>query len=327
MEIKSIKKVVSEIIASKSDVGGVKQIYFIACGGSLAAYHPAKILLEQEAHELRVGYVNSSEFLNATPKAFGKNSVIITTSHRGNTPETVACAKVAKEMGVPVIAVTYTENSPITEYADYVLSYTFGDDRDVAGEKTMVGLQLAVEFLNQTEGYEHYDAFYNGVSKINEIVQNAKGVVAQNAEAFALAHKDDKVIYTMGSGASWGSAHMQSICIFMEMQWINSSTLHTGEFFHGPFEIIDDEIPFILQIAEGPTRVLDERALNFLGQYSKRYDVLDARELGLSAIDSCVVDYFNHSLFNNLYGLYNRKLAEVRNHPLTTRRYMWKVQY
>ena len=61
--------------------------------------------------------------------------------------------------------------------------------------------------------------------------------------------------------------------------------------------------------------------------YAKRIEVLDAKELGLSVIDPAVVDYFNHSLFNNVYPIYNHALAETRQHPLTTRRYMWKVAY
>ena len=113
----------------------------------------------------------------------------------------------------------------------------------------------------------------------------------------------------------------------MEMQWIHSSSIHSGEYFHGPFEITDVETPFILQISEGRTRFLDERALTFLKQYAKRYEVLDAKELGLSTIDEAVVDYFNHSLFNNVYNVYNHALADARQHPLTTRRYMWKVEY
>ena len=52
-----------------------------------------------------------------------------------------------------------------------------------------------------------------------------------------------------------------------------------------------------------------------------------AKELGLSVIDASVVDYFNHSLFNNVYPIYNHQLAEARKHPLPTRRYMWKVEY
>ena len=120
---------------------------------------------------------------------------------------------------------------------------------------------------------------------------------------------------------------MESICIFMEMQWINSSSIHTGEFFHGPFEITDANIPFVIQVSEGSTRPLDERCLKFLNTYAKRIEVLDAKELGLSTIDASVVDYFNHSLFNNVYPIYNHALADARLPPLPTRRYMWKVQY
>lgn len=94
-----------------------------------------------------------------------------------------------------------------------------------------------------------------------------------------------------------------------------------------PFEITDANRPFMIQISEGSTRELDERALKFLHTYAKRIEVLDAKELGLSTIDASVVDYFNHSLFNNVYPIYNHELAEKKEHPLSTRRYMWKVEY
>ena len=150
---------------------------------------------------------------------------------------------------------------------------------------------------------------------------------AERALEFAETYKNDPVIYTMGSGAAYGAAYMESICIFMEMQWLDSSSIHTGEYFHGPFEITDANRPFMIQISEGSTRPLDERALKFLRTYAKRIEVLDAKELGLSTIDASVVDYFNHSLFNNVYPIYNHALAEKREHPLVTRRYMWKVEY
>lgn len=93
------------------------------------------------------------------------------------------------------------------------------------------------------------------------------------------------------------------------------------------FEITDANRPFMIQISEGTTRELDERALTFLKKYAKRIEVLDAKELGLSTIDASVVDYFNHALFNNVYPIYNHALATKREHPLATRRYMWKVEY
>lgn len=197
----------------------------------------------------------------------------------------------------------------------------------IAEEKTMQVLTIAVELVNQSEGYANYADFVDGKSKIDRIVKLAMKHVEKRADKFAIDHKDDEVVYTMGSGASWGSAYLQSICIFMEMQWVNSACIHTGEFFHGPFEITDENIPFMIQISEGSTRELDERALKFLNKYAKRVEVFDAKELGLSTIKESVIDYFNHSLFNNVYPVYNEKLAEVREHPLHTRRYMWKVEY
>ena len=72
----------------------------------------------------------------------------------------------------------------------------------------------AVEILNQTEGYQHYDRFMEGRAMIDSIVNKAQKHVEKRAKQFAVNHKDDNVIYTMASGASWGAAYLQSICIF-----------------------------------------------------------------------------------------------------------------
>jgi fructoselysine-6-P-deglycase FrlB-like protein len=331
---RDIKDIIAEIIQNKKKEGGVRSLYFVGCGGSLGALFPAKTFLEQESTTLRSAWINSNEFVHSTPKGFGKNSIICLACHKGNTPETIAAAKLGKKMGAAVIILTWLEESEIIQYGDYIVRYAFdaspdhlAGDIDYAGEKTICALLVAVETVNQVEGYENYDKFYEGVGMITNIIRNARAHVADRAVAFAKEYKDDEIIYTMGSGAGYGAAYMESVCIFMEMQWINSSTIHTGEYFHGPFEVTDANLPFMIQISEGSTRALDERCLKFLRKYAKRIEVLDAKELGLSTIDASVVDYFNHSLFNNVYPLYNHELAVEREHPLTTRRYMWKVEY
>jgi len=159
------------------------------------------------------------------------------------------------------------------------------------------------------------------------VVSEAKALVKRRAEQFAKDFKDEKNIYVMGSGSSFGAAYAYSICILMEMQWINSSSIHTGEFFHGPFEIVDYETPFILLVSEGRTRVLDERALSFLKKYARRFVVLDAKELGINLIDDSIVEFFNPLVFSNVLSVYSEELALERKHPLSRRRYMWKVEY
>lgn len=329
-----IKAIVSEILERKKDVGGVKSLYYVGCGGSLGALYPAKTFMEKECADIKCALISSNEFVHSTPRDFGENSVICLSCHKGNTPETIAAAKLGRERGAAVILLTWLEESEIVQHGDYVIRYSFdaspdhlAGDIDYGGEKTMCALLVAVEVLNQTAGYENYDQFLEGVGMISTVIRNARKQVAERARNFAREHCGDSVIYTMGSGAGYGAAYMESICIFMEMQWLDSSSIHTGEFFHGPFEITDANRPFIIQVSEGSTRALDERALKFLRTYAKRVEILDAKELGLSVIDASVVDYFNHSLFNNVYPIYNHELAEARKHPLPTRRYMWKVEY
>ena len=113
----------------------------------------------------------------------------------------------------------------------------------------------------------------------------------------------------------------------MEMQWLNGSAIHSGEFFHGPFEITDDKTNFIVLLNEGRTRPVDERVIDFLARYSKNYEVVDARDLGIDALPSSVVDYFNPVLIYSVMCVYREALAKVREHSLETRRYMGKVDY
>lgn len=329
-----MKSIIGEILEKKKADGGVKSLYFVGCGGSLGALYPAKSFMERESADIKCALISSNEFVHSTPKDFGKNSVICLACHKGNTPETIAAARLGEEKGAAVIILTWLEQSEIVAYGDYVVCYAFdaspdhlAGDIDYGQEKTVCALLVAVELLEQTSGYENYDKFMAGREMLTSVIRNARAHVAKRALAFAEEYKDDSIIYTMGSGAGYGAAYMESICIFMEMQWLDSSSIHTGEYFHGPFEITDENRPFMIQVSEGSTRPLDERCLNFLRNYAKRIEVLDAKELGLSVIDPAVVDYFNHSLFNNVYPIYNHALAEARKHPLPTRRYMWKVEY
>ncbi len=99
------------------------------------------------------------------------------------------------------------------------------------------------------------------------------------------------------------------------------------EFFHGPFEITDTETSFLVYESDGKTRPLDERAITFLKKYGRKVKVLDVKNLGLNVLEDSVSEYFSGLLINNVIGIYNQELAVLRNHPLSTRRYMWQFAY
>ena len=60
---KDIKNIVKEILEEKKDIGGIKNIYFVGCGGSLGALYPAKTFMERESQVLRSAWINSNELL------------------------------------------------------------------------------------------------------------------------------------------------------------------------------------------------------------------------------------------------------------------------
>ena len=320
----SPKEIVKEIVSNKE----VTSIVFVGCGASKADLYPGKYFLDQNAQKLRISHFTANEFNYATPSSVDEHTVVISASLGGTTPETVQANAVAKEKGATVISLTRSVDSPLTKDADYVIYHRFAENYAAKLEKTGYCLLLAVELLNQIEGYADYDKMIEGFSKIYDLSQESAEGARLQAKQFAQRFKDEKVIYVMSSGATHEVAYSTSICLMMEMQWINSSTFHAGEFFHGPFEITDKGVPFILLMNDGRTRPIDARALTFLDRFDAKTEVVDALDWGLSAhIAKEVLDYFNPFVITAVFRVYAEELAEARQHPLTKRRYMWKLEY
>ncbi|MBO6348399.1 SIS domain-containing protein [Enterococcus casseliflavus] len=318
------KEIIKEIAAKKE----VKSIVFVGCGASKADLYPAKYFLEQNAKTLRISHYTANEFNHATPVSVDDTTIVISASLGGTTPETVEANAVAKEKGATVISLTQSVDSPLTKDADYVIYHRFGENYAAKLEKTGYCLELAVEILHQIEGYAHYQKMEKSFAKIYDLVQTSAESARKDAKKFAQRFKDEEVIYVMSSGATLETAYSTSICLLMEMQWIHSGTFHSGEFFHGPFEIVDKNIPFILLMNDGKTRSIDARALAFLERFDTKTEVVDALDYGLSAhIEKEVVDYFNPFVITAVFRVYAEELAAERQHPLTKRRYMWKLSY
>jgi fructoselysine-6-P-deglycase FrlB-like protein len=320
-----IKRIITEI---KKEHSNIQSVYFVGCGASMAELYPAKYFLEGNSKRLRIGQYSSNEFVHATPIAVDETAIVITCSLGGATPETIAASKKAMELGAKVIAVTHVENSPLAQNAHYVVTHGFEKNYAAKLEKMTKVLGLAVEILNEYEGYKYYDDMQTAFDRIYNLIEKAVSFVLPSAKKFAEEYKDEPFIYVMSSGATQQVAYSFSICLMMEMQWINSGSFHDGEFFHGPFEIVEKDVPFILLMNEGRTRALDSRALEFLNRFEAKTTVIDGKDFGLSSeLPATVAEYFNPMVLSAVLRVYAEQLAILRNHPLTKRRYMWKLKY
>ena len=319
------KQIIKEIKEKQVEI---KSVIFVGCGASKADLYPAKYFLENNSKKIRVSHYTANEFNYATVASLDETAIVISASLGGSTPETVKANKKAKKHGSYLISLTNSVDSPLTEDADYVIYHRFSENYGAKLEKMGYALELAVEILEEYEGYKYYEDMKNAFDRIYDISQKAAESAIADAKKFADKYKDDKVIYVMSSGATAEVAYSTSICLMMEMQWINSGSFHSGEFFHGPFEIVDKDVPFILLMNEGSTRPIDARALTFLKRFEAKTTVVDALDYGLSsAISKTVVDYFSPMLITAVFRVYAEELSYARKHPLTKRRYMWKLEY
>ncbi len=325
----TIKEIVSDILEKKKAAGTpIDSVFFVGCGGSFAAQYPAKYFLEHESKTLKTAMYTSNEFVYATPKACGPSSIVIACSMRG-TAETGEAVKRAASLGAATVSL-YFQKSAMTEASSYIIPYlSIADDANpiLTGNGCKI-LALAAEILEQTEGYSSYTQLMDGFNVLDDIYRKAKELSAEPARNFAEACRDDDLIYVMGAGPSTGAAYIFSICNLMEMQWIHSPTVNFGELLHGPFETVDKNLPIVCLLSTGRTRPVDDRAMKFLRTYGQRLFVLDAEELGLGRIDEKVNEYFCPIIFSSLLqNVYLHAISETRNHPIATRRYMWKVAY
>ena len=318
-----VKKMVEEIISKKE----IKNISFTGVGGSLACFYAPYYYVMREAKNITTSYTSSNEFVHDTPSCVGENSIVVISSRGGNTPETVEAGLVAKKLGATVVGMTHEdEDNGIKEVSDYVILFKDLSEDVYEASKTGYILKIAMETLHQVEETGRYEEMCEAMKKMNVIIPEAETAIVPEAIKFSINYKDDKIIYTMGSGTAWSAAQQQQICIFMEMQWINSAVIHTGEFFHGPFEITDLNTSFLLLKSTGKTQPLDERAICFLNDYNTHLTVVDPEKYGMKELGE-VSEYFDYDFHTAMLGVFNKLLADMRNHPLSKRKYMWKYKY
>ena len=331
--IKGMQEVIDVMEKVKADLdanGGLKQVIFVACGGSFASSYPARYLLNQES-SLRVQGYNSSEFVNATPKNVDKNTLVIGTSTKA-TPETVEALKVANEKGAVTIGLSGYPDSLTAQTAKYYITYYHADEwyKDpplIHYNSQGTALKVAFWLLKEYDNYASYDKALEAFEALPDIYAKAYQDTKIEAAQFAMTYKDDTVWNVMSSGAAWEVSYAAAFCFFQEMQTVHCVPVHSGEYFHGAFETCDKDLAILLFKSVGRTRALDERAERFLNRFGGHHWIVDGEKLGLGQLDESVAEYFNSVLMHPISKQMIAAMGDVRMHPMSYRRYMWKFEY
>ena len=316
---------------SAIDATALQHVFFVACGGSLSIMHPAKFMLDQHG-TLPSDVYNAAEFVARAPKRLGPDTLVVLCSMTGTTKETAAAAKFAREQGAATIGLTVEPTSPLGRAVDHVVKfeapYTTGVPIDARDSNYSAIYQIVIGLVAATGGEDLTKALIDSLDNLQPAIDRAQETYAQLWDRYAEHFANQDVVYTMASGASYGAAYSFAICVLMEMQWINSQAIHSNEFFHGPFEVLDETRCFVLMKGLDSTRALDERADEFLHRFGKSENilVLDAAQLDLSGIDERFQGNVVPLIFFDTLWRFIYKVAEFRQQVmLDGRRYMKKL--
>lgn len=304
----------------------VRDITFVACGGSQAVLMAGQYIFDKET-TLPSHVYTANEFVYDTPNYLGEHSLVISCSHSGNTPETVAATALAREKGALTIALSNLEGSPLWEAAEYRVHYDWGKDVDDSDKNKGILYGLLFSLLHVLAPAEKWEICFNELAKLNTLCTEAKAQYHERAVAWAKANKREALIYTIGSGVNYGEVYSTAMCWFMEMQWINSGCIHSGEYFHGPFEITDYDVPFMLVKSIGNTRHLDQRVEDFSVKFSDKMLILDQADLHLEQVAEEAKAYIAAILSGVIIREFVEAIAFERGHSLDVRRYMWQMEY
>ncbi|WEV51462.1 SIS domain-containing protein [Lactobacillus sp. ESL0731] len=319
--IDQINRAIEEV--KKRDI---KSIYFVACGGSQAVLMPGKYMMDRNTDLISQVYT-ANEFVYDAPKSLGKNSIVISISHSGTTPETVNATKLGREKGAITISFSHADESPLWQATEFPIHYDWGTDADASDLNKPVVYGLVFKLLEHFTGDKKWAVCFDELNKLQDLTVKVKKDHAESAEKWGQSYKRSANIYTIGSGINYGEVYSTAMCWFMEMQWINSAAINSGEYFHGPFEVTDYDVPFILVKSIGNTRHLDERVEKFAKQHTKCLEVLDQADLPLDDVKPEAKEFIAAILSGVVIRQMVEAIAYERGHSLDVRRYMWHLDY
>ena len=221
----------------------VERIYIVACG---SAYHvgvAGKYVIETLSG-ISVETDLASEFRYRNPRLM-KNSLVVIISQSGETADSLAALRLAREQGVPVLSIVNVVGSSIARESDYVLYTYAGPEISVATTKAY-SAQLAVVYLLAVQC-----AGVQGVlskERYGELIRELLALPSQMETAleneeriqwFASKYINAKDIFLIGRGLDYAIG-LEGSLKMKEISYIHSEAYAAGELKHGTISLIEE---------------------------------------------------------------------------------------
>lgn len=225
-----------------------RQIFIVACGTAMHAGMVGKYVIEKMAR-VSVTVDIASEFRYRDPLITDKDLVIVI-SQSGETADTLAVLKLAKEMKAATLAVVNVKGSSIAREADHVIYTHAGPEISVASTKAymvQVAVMYLIAFALSRETGHITDAqcaeFTEKLKNIPAVIEEAIGLKDRCQFAASKLLNAESLLY-IGRGLDYALS-MEGSLKLKEISYIHSESYAAGELKHGTISLITEGMPVI----------------------------------------------------------------------------------
>ena len=230
----------------KEIIEATEQIYIVACG---SAYHAGVALqyVMEDLARIPVRVELASEFRYRNP-ILEKNSLVIVISQSGETADTLAALRLAKNKKIPTLAIVNVIGSTIAREADYVFYTLAGPEISVATTKAYSAQLIAGDLLAIQMAYmkgkidcEGYKKLIIELQKIPNLIEKILLDSKERIQWFASKYANAKDVFFIGRGIDY-AVSMEGSLKLKEISYIHSEAYAAGELKHGTISLIEDNI-------------------------------------------------------------------------------------
>jgi glucosamine--fructose-6-phosphate aminotransferase (isomerizing) len=234
----------------------VKRIVMVACGTSYHAGLIGRYAIE-EWSRVPVEVEIASEYRYRNP-VVGPGDLVIGISQSGETADTLAAMRTARERGASVLALTNIMGSQATRDADGVLYTRAGLEIGVAATKTFVS-QVAACYLMalrlaELRGTLAPDVLTALITELKHLPHHIALMLehgTDNLERIALAHHRDDFFLYLGRHVGLPVA-LEGALKLKEISYIATDAYAAGEMKHGPIALLDQSTPVVVIATDSP---------------------------------------------------------------------------
>ena len=233
----------------------LRRIFIVACGTSYHAGLVVSYAIEQLAR-VPVQIDVASEFRYRQP-VFDPDTLVIGITQSGETADTLAAMRLAREAGSPVLALTNILGSQATREADFVLFTRAGLEIGVAATKTHTSqvaalLLLALRLAWARGSMAEADLKALG-HELRQVPELAEQLLARPSAIKRIAERyhDERFFLYLGRGMGFAVC-LEGALKLKEISYIPTEAYAAGEMKHGPIALLDVGSPVVIVADDGP---------------------------------------------------------------------------